>query len=209
MEEPVADGIKPQPRRLSRVLRELALRTEEPISIAEIRDALADRSFAALLIVFSAINLLPWPPGATLVLGLPIVIIAIQMVLGQTNAWLPKFIMRKTIRRDQMLAMTRKLWPVLRRFELYIKPRYWPMPHHVTERLIGVFVLIMGIAVTLPIPFGNWFPALSTTIAGLALSERDGVMLVLAVVVGVFALFVMGLVIGAAGVAANFLFGLF
>jgi hypothetical protein len=34
-------------------------------------------------------------------------------------------------------------------------------------------------------------------------------MLVLAVVVGVFALFVMGLVIGAAGVAANFLFGLF
>lgn len=209
MEEPVADGIKPQPRRLSRVLRELALRTEEPISIAEIRDALADRSFAALLIVFSAINLLPWPPGATLVLGLPIVIIAVQMVLGQTNAWLPKFIMRKTIRRDQMLAMTRKLWPVLRRFELYIKPRYWPMPHHVTERLIGVFVLIMGIAVTLPIPFGNWFPALSTTIAGLALSERDGVMLVIAVVVGVFALFVMGLVIGAAGVAANFLFGLF
>lgn len=199
---------KPQ-RRLSRVLRELALRTSEPISVAEIRDALADRSFAALLVVFSAINLLPWPPGTTLVLGLPIVIIAVQLMLGKGSAWLPRFVMRKTLQPQQMLSMTQKLWPILRRVEYYIKPRYWPMQHHLAERLIGVFVLVMGLAVTLPIPFGNWFPALSTTLAGLALSERDGLLLVVSVVVGIFALFVMALVIGAAGAAANFFFSIF
>ena len=36
-----------------------------PVSIATIRDALGDRSFAALLFFFAVINLIPLPPGTS------------------------------------------------------------------------------------------------------------------------------------------------
>jgi hypothetical protein len=40
-----------------------------------------------------------------------------------------------------------------------------------------MIVLVMAIAVTLPIPLGNWLPSLSVAMIGLALGERDGVCL--------------------------------
>lgn len=57
------------PRRLSVIFRQLSARDEASISIGEIRDALGDRSFAALLLLFAALNLLPLPIGSTLILG--------------------------------------------------------------------------------------------------------------------------------------------
>src|SRR5690606_30614733 len=108
----------------------------------------------------------------------------------------------------QMLHMTRRLWPFLRRAEMYIKPRYWPVPAQMTDRLIGLFTFVMAMAVTLPIPFGNWFPALAIALAGLALSQRDGILLALAIGVGGFAMFLFGLLIGAAGTAARYFWSL-
>jgi hypothetical protein len=200
---------KVPPRRLSRVLREMALRAREPVSVAQIRDALADRSFAALLVVFAAINLLPLPPGTTLVLGLPLVIISVQLMLGYEKAWLPAFVLTKSFTPQQLIRMTDRLSPLLMRAERYIRPRYWPLSNQMADRLIGLFAFIMGVAVTLPIPFGNWFPALATTMIGLALSERDGILLAAALLVGLFALGIIALVIGAAGFATTAVLSLF
>lgn len=43
---------------------------------------------------------------------------------------------------------------------------------------------MLAIVVTLPIPFGNWLPALATALIGLSLIERDGVLLAIGVLVG-------------------------
>ena len=67
--------------------------------------------------------------------------------------------------------------PRLIRLERVIRPRYWPFWRKQGDRIIGGLALVLAIVVTLPIPLGNWLPALATALLGLALSERDGVLL--------------------------------
>src|SRR5690242_9111919 len=77
-------GARP-PRRMSLVFEELSRDASEAVTILQVREALGDRSLAALLAFFAAINLLPLPPGTTVVLGPPLVIVAVQMMLGQAR----------------------------------------------------------------------------------------------------------------------------
>jgi hypothetical protein len=64
------------------------------------------------------------------------------------------------------------------------------------ERFIGVALLVLAIALTLPIPFGNWLPAFAIAIVGLALVEKDGVGALVGLGVGAAGLIVIGVVVG-------------
>src|SRR5690606_11854142 len=136
----------------------------------QIRDALGDRSFATLLLFFALLNMLPLPPGSTLILGLPLVLVAMQMVMGRRSVWLPRFLLAKSIDAGQFRRLSGRMMPRLERLEKFVRPRYWPFPSARTaERLIGLTALVLATLVTLPIPFGNWFPALACALLGLAL----------------------------------------
>jgi hypothetical protein len=196
------------PPRMSAVFEELSRDASEPITIWRVRDALGDRSLAALLAFFAAINLLPLPPGTTVVLGPPLVIIACQMVLGHSRVWLPRSILNRSIPADKFQTMTAKTMPRLLWLERLIRPRYWPFRDERTaDRVIGAIALLFAIAVTLPIPLGNWLPACSIFLLSLALSERDGLCLIAGMVVGVISILVIALVAGAAHAMYGAVFG--
>lgn len=196
------------PRRLSQVLRDLGAATDGPVAIATIRDALGDRSFAALLVFFAAFNLLPLPPGATLIFGIPLLLITGQMVAGQRTAWLPTSMLNRSIGANRFRSMIDMFIPKLERMERLVKPRRWPFSTQQTsDRIIGAVGLVLAIAVTLPIPLGNWLPAFALAVIGLSLSERDGIFLAGGIAIGIVSLLVIGGVIGAAGALASAVFG--
>jgi hypothetical protein len=199
-------NMPPPPRRLSRVLADLARNANGTVTIEQIRQALGDRSFAALLVFFALLNLLPLPPGSTLLLGPPLLLVAVQMVVGSRTVWLPRFLLTKSVTAERFRDMVRRIVPRLRWLERLVRPRYWPLGSRQADRIVGIVALIFATAVTLPIPFGNWFPALTCALAGLALSERDGVLLAVAVACGIFSLLLMGVILGSAGALAGFLF---
>jgi hypothetical protein len=187
--EMMAEGPGRKPKRthrpLSRVLRDFANSGEDEISLGALRTALGDRSFAALLVVFSAINLIPiLPPGSTLVFGIPPLIIAVQMILGHKSVWLPQRLLDRSFSADRFKSIMRAVAPRLRRVEHYIKPRYWPFPVMVGERLVGVLCALLSILVILPIPGANWIPAFAMVLMGLSLSERDGILLMMGLAIG-------------------------
>lgn len=186
----MAEDVAPKPKRshrpLSRVLREFAHKNEGDVSLGSLRTALGDRSFAALLVVFSSINLIPiLPPGSTLVFGIPPLIIAVQMILGHQSVWLPKVILNRSFRAERFKSIMRSITPRLRRIEHYIKPRLWPFPVMLGERLVGVLCALLSILVILPIPGANWIPAFAMVLMGLSLSQRDGILLTLGLGIGI------------------------
>ena len=193
--------------RLSQIFSDLARHATGPISVGVIRDALGDRSFAALLVLFAALNLIPLPPGATLVLGLPLVLVSAQMTLGYRNAWLPRIMLDKSVDADRFRASAARLIPMLERLERLVKPRHWPFSQAVADRVIGLICLVLSIAVTLPIPLGNWLPAFSIAIMGLALSERDGLFFAAGILTGIASVAVIGAVVGTAGAIFGAVFG--
>lgn len=192
-----------RPRRLSQLFAQIARDADDRVSLASIRDALGHRSFAALLVLFAAFNMIPLPPGASALLGLPMVIVAAQMTYGCRQAWLPGFVMNRSISAQQFRKVIDWAVPRLARLEQVIRPRYWPFWRRRGDRVIGFVALIMAIVVTLPIPFGNWLPACTTALLGLSLVERDGILLAIGGLLGVAALVVTVCVVGAAGVATH------
>lgn len=186
---------------LSEVFQELADTVTEPISLGEVEEALSERSFATILTFFALLNLLPLPPGTGIVTGIPLVIISLQMAMGRETPWLPKFIRNHMVPPERFRNLSLKAVPYLQRLERLIKPRYWPFQKHRGERSLGMFTLILGMAVVLPMPLSNWFPALASAIIGVALSERDGVLMTIGVTVGVLSLALI------AGVAVSLAYG--
>jgi hypothetical protein len=72
-------------------------------------------------------------------------------------------------------AVLRRSLPYLERAEAVLRPRLTPLLSWTGERLIGLALLVLTVVLTLPIPFGNWLPAFSIAIVGLALAEKDGI----------------------------------
>jgi hypothetical protein len=196
-----------RPRRLSQLFAALAAKAEGRITMGSIRDALGDRSFAALLVLFGAINLIPLPPGASALLGLPLVVVAAQMMYGSKRAWLPKFIAEKSLTAETFRSIIDRVAPRLERIERFIRPRYWPFWRKRGDRIIGTISLVLAIIVTLPIPLGNWLPAFSITLLGLALTERDGILFAIGSAIGAASIALIVLVIGVAGAATHAIYG--
>lgn len=196
-----------RPRKLSQLFAELAADAKGPVTVAEIRDALGDRSFAALLVFFALLNMIPLPPPSSAILGFPMVIVAAQLMYGSKRAWLPKFMMNKSLTAEQFKAVMERLIPFLIRLETYIRPRYWPFWRRRGDRVVGAMALFLAIIVTLPIPLGNWLPAFSTALLGLSLSERDGIVFGIGTVVGIGSIAVIVAVIGVAGAATHAFLG--
>ncbi|MEM1378239.1 MAG: exopolysaccharide biosynthesis protein [Pseudomonadota bacterium] len=198
-----------RPRALSQVLEELAQReSDHNVSVRTIREALADRSFATILLLTCLFNLLPFPPGSTLVLGIPIMIVAAQMIIGMDTVWLPKFFLNISLNAKTFNKLTTVVIPRLRKMERVIRPRHWPFPsHRIAERTIGVIALLFGVFVFIPLPFTNWLPALAGAICALALSERDGIWLAIGTAFGVLSMIGIGMGYYLSGVAISGFFG--
>lgn len=201
--DPVAPARRRRPRRLSELFAQLCHEAGDTVSIGHIRDALGNRSFAPLLVLFAAFNLLPLPPGSSAILGVPLLIISAQMVYGSKQVWLPTYLSNRSLSADTFRSMMERIIPRLERLERVIKPRYWPFWRRRGERVVGFVALILAIVVTLPIPLGNWLPAFATALLGLALSERDGILLAAGAAVCIVSAIVIAGVIGAAGFATH------
>lgn len=195
----IAAGASRHPEKLSDLLERLAREAGDRVSMREIAHALDDRSFGAFLLVFALPNLIPLPPGATMVLGLPMVFVAWQMVMGFQKVWLPRALGNYTVDRATFQRMVARVSPWLRSAETWVRPRNWPLDGPIRERLFGLFALFLAITCVLPIPFGNWLPALAVAILGVAHTERDGNCLALGVLTGLVSILVAGLVVVATG----------
>lgn len=201
-----ATSEKKHPEKLSDLLERLAREAQERITMREIATALDDRSFGAFLLVFALPNLIPLPPGATMVLGLPMIFVAWQVVAGYQKVWLPRAIADYAIDRATFQRMVARVSPWLRSAENWVRPRNWPLDGVVRERMFGIFALLLSVICVLPIPFGNWLPAFAVAILGVAHTERDGNCLAVGVLIGLVSILVAGLVITATGALLTMLF---
>ena len=74
---------------LSAVLADIADHGEESISVQQLTERFGGRAIGALLFVFGLACMLPLPPGATTIFGVPLVLLAPQLIIGAAVPWLP------------------------------------------------------------------------------------------------------------------------
>jgi len=194
-EAPPGPGVPPRKTRLSDMLTAIAADdSRERISIADLLASMDNRAMGALLLIFALPNVLPSLPGTSGVLGLPLVYLSSQLMLGRLP-WLPRFIANRSLARQDFANLVDRAEPWLARTERLLKPRLTLLVHEKAERLIGVLTLILSVILLLPIPLGNMLPALAISLFALGLMERDGVWVIAGTVVSTAAIAVVAAIL--------------
>lgn len=172
---------------LSQLLQGLAQHGgRERVSVRDLIDALGDRALGALLFLFAIPNVLPMPPGTSVVLGMPLVFLAAQMMLGR-RPWLPRLLASRSMSQADFAATVRRIMPWVQRGERLLRPRLVWLARPPLEQAIGAICLLLAVVLTLPIPLGNVLPALAISLLALAVVERDGLWVLAGLGVGLFA----------------------
>lgn len=149
------------------------------LTVGQMLDAFDSRAFGAMLLVFGLLNCLPLPPGSSTLLSLPILFLAPQIAMGADTPWLPRRLVEKPLKRDDLRGLFRRLGPIVRSMELITRPRLRPMFAPLGERAIGVVCTLLALVLVLPIPLGNLAPGATVAVLALALLQRDGILALL------------------------------
>lgn len=195
---------------LSAVLAELCADTsDEPISVGEIVHRFGRRAFGAILFIFSIPNVLPLPPGSSTILGLPLLLLAPQVMIGVQAPWLPAFIDDRKIKPADLNRMFSRIIPRLRAVETLSRPRLTWLFGPIGDRVIGLVCTLLVLVLILPIPLGNLAPAISIGALSLGLFQRDGVIVLIGYLIAAISVGLLVVSAGAVGLALSKVIALF
>ena len=174
---------------------------DETITLRELTDALPQAGPGVLLLLCGLAGLVP---GVTVVLGVPLCLIGAGFVIGHETPWLPNWLARRTINGQGLARAIDRLNPRLRWLERRTTVRaHWALGTPAL-RLVGLAMVLCGVLIILPIPFGNTAPAVAVIVTAAGLLVRDGIAVLVGLGVAMLALALDGaLVFGsyAAGAA--------
>ncbi|MEX1082468.1 MAG: exopolysaccharide biosynthesis protein [Halofilum sp. (in: g-proteobacteria)] len=177
------------------VLEDIAQQAhEDRLSAGDIVSAFEHRGFGPLLLAPGLLALLPTGavPGVPTVVGLLIVLVAGQMVVGRDSPWIPQRLRNASIQASTYQRIYAKVAPVTRGIDKVLRPRLRVLVRPPAPRLIAIVcvVLALSMAPLELIPFMGAVPALVISLLALGLTAEDG--LVVALGLGILLLGVVG-----------------
>jgi hypothetical protein len=152
---------------------------EGDLTVGAFLDQLDTRAKGLLLLLLALPMCVPNVPGVSTIFGVLLIAPALQMTFGQRTLWLPARVRAWTFQGRGMVAAIRFSVPVLRWCEKFTRPRMvwltqWPM-----SGFVGLQTLVMALILVLPLWGANMPPGVAVSLTGLALLQRDGLLILL------------------------------
>ena len=158
---------------------------EQTLDFNALMRGLGRRAFGMLLLLATLPAFIPIPIGGVLS-GPLIVLLAAQLLIGLRRPWLPGFIARRGPKRQTLARFERIVSPWLLRLERLVRPRLGVvLEHRLASAITGLLLLLLGVLLSLPIPFTNYPLGGLILLFALALLERDGALMLVAWGVGI------------------------
>jgi hypothetical protein len=86
---------RPRAERLSEILARLAEPATGSVTLGDVLSAVGERSFGALLVILAIPNMVAGLiPGLSILLGLPLLLVSVQLLVGAEKPWLPRRLAR-------------------------------------------------------------------------------------------------------------------
>lgn len=166
----------------------------ERIKVRDITETLGHRSFGLILLLFAIPNSLPivGVPGVSAVTGLPMLMVAIQMMLNHKRIYLPRWVADSSFDSKSFRRILEKVAPWLQRLEKLLRPRIDILTRGNADRWLGAVCALLAFFLILPIPFGNLLPGLGILFIALGLIERDGICVLIGLGLGMASVVYLG-----------------
>jgi hypothetical protein len=169
-------------------------------TLGSLIEVFGEKSFAVLFVVMMGVPALPLPTGgATHVLEVITVLLALELCVGRDQVWLPQRWCRLQLGGGgKRQGFVERLIRLIRWLERFSRPRGgFLFDHRVSNLVFGVLVIVGAVTAFLAPPFSglDTLPALGVVLISI------GVLLEDVVIVAV------GLAVGAGGIALVFVLG--
>lgn len=156
----------------------------DSVSVADLLDAIGARSYGPLLLAISLIVISPIGAIPTLpsLAAFAVALVAFQLLIGRDHVWLPDVLRRRHVAGDRLQKAVEKMRPVARVMDRWFGKRLSALTGTPVRRVAALFILALcGLVVPLElVPFGALIPMGAILFFGLAITARDGVLMVLA-----------------------------
>ncbi|MGI9353694.1 MAG: exopolysaccharide biosynthesis protein [Rhizobiaceae bacterium] len=164
------------------------------ISLGELTDALKARAYGVILLLMALPCCLPFVYILPQIMAFPMLFLTWQMASGRTTVWLPDRLRDRHFGIELLANTVSRARPWLKRFEIIAGPRIAAVSEGIGLRIIGALLTIPCASILIPLPLTNSVPGLGVAIASVGLIERDGLLILLGLIIGL--IWVAGLLIG-------------
>lgn len=172
-------------------------------TLGSIIELFQEKSFALLFILLLGVSALPLPTGgATHVFEIVAMLLAVQLIAGRDEIWLPERWRRLRLAGPTQQRFINRLMKTIRWLERFSRPRArYLFDHRLSNIVFGVLVLAGSLAAFLAPPFSglDTLPSLGVVLLSIGVLLEDVAIVVLAVAVG-FAGAMLELILGRAAV---------
>jgi len=189
----------PEQRRTVSDELERWLQGDSEKTVAGLVGLFEEKSFAILFVVLLSVPALPLPTGgATHVFEIIAILLAAQLIAGRDHIWLPKRWRALELAGDRQQRFIAAVMRLIRRLERISRPRLrFLFDHRLSNIVFGVLVIAGCLGAFLAPPFTG-LDALGVVLLSLAVLLEDFAIVVVALVVGVAGVVLETVVGGAA-----------
>ncbi|MBN8941793.1 MAG: exopolysaccharide biosynthesis protein [Rhizobiales bacterium] len=195
--------------RTSEVFRGLTRLGEgDSIPLGTVTQALGDRAFGLLVLIFALPNIIPMIPGVSTISGVVIAIVGLQMLIGRRDPWLPAFVATRSLPRAETASMIERTIPWIEKLEAVAKPRAVFMTRGLMRMMIGAMFVLLGVVLALPLSWiGNFPPGVALLVMSVGFLEEDGLLVGLGHILGLLATLLVVVIVGGVIAGAAWLIG--
>jgi hypothetical protein len=168
-------------------------------TLGSLIDVFGKKSFAILFLFLLGVPALPLPTGgATHVFEIISVLLALQLIAGREQIWLPQRWCRLELAGSGQQRFIAGLMRVIRRLERVSRPRLrFLFDHRLSNLVFGLLIIASSVGAFLAPPFTglDTLPALGGVLISLGVLLEDA------------AVVIAGVIVGAAGIALEIVLG--
>lgn len=173
-----------------------ASKGKKRITLDDLYKEVGGRSFGPLMLLAGLVTLAPLVgdiPGVPTTIGLIVIIVSSQMVMGRKSFWLPGILLNRSVSSAKLRKALSWLERPARFVDRLIRPRLVALTGKSATRVIACLCLLVGAAMPVMdfVPFTANIAGLALTAFGLSIIAHDGLLAIGALV---FTMLAVGLV---------------
>lgn len=159
----------------------------QEVSIGMVVESIGSRSFGPLLMLIGITLFSPLSgvPGMSFFMASFVLLVAVQMLLGRKQFWLPHFILDRSVEHGKLEKALSWLSKPARGIDRVLRPRLTFLVHNGASYGVAAVCVVIGLCMPFMelVPFSSSAAGLALLALGLALVVHDGLLVLLALVV--------------------------
>ncbi|MBL4619435.1 MAG: exopolysaccharide biosynthesis protein [Marinicaulis sp.] len=157
---------------------------EAKARLGDLIDRLDERAFGLMLLLLALPCSIPFIYILPQIVALPMLALAGQMAAGRHHPWLPAALHEREFSPAAFQKVVVRSEKYLGWIERFARPRLKAVTGNLGARIVGALLLIPAASILVPLPSTNTVPGIGVAVVSLGLIERDGLLVILGLVIG-------------------------